>query len=284
MDSLFDLEDNLLLFFTGFSRSAGSILQRSEGAHRSRPTRDAAQPALREGARAAQPRGARGGRPRRVRRADARALGAQEAPLGRHEQSANRRMVRARTAGTARSAASWSAPAVAGSCCSTARSTAGCATRWRAPAWKRCGSASTSRARRCCSDEPARRDPGRWAGDAAAADDRADSQVAGRGRRPPVRRAPDRAARPPRDHRHRVSASGIWARWCSDALGDGSRLGRAASTTSSTARVLLGTGGALRRAAARSSAIAFFVLYGDSYLECDYAAVERTFVASGRPA
>ena len=27
MDSLFDLEDNLLLFFTGFSRSAGSILQ-----------------------------------------------------------------------------------------------------------------------------------------------------------------------------------------------------------------------------------------------------------------
>jgi len=27
MDTLFDLEDNLLLFFTGFSRSAGSILQ-----------------------------------------------------------------------------------------------------------------------------------------------------------------------------------------------------------------------------------------------------------------
>jgi D-glycero-alpha-D-manno-heptose-7-phosphate kinase len=27
MDVLFDLEDNLLLFFTGFSRSAGSILQ-----------------------------------------------------------------------------------------------------------------------------------------------------------------------------------------------------------------------------------------------------------------
>ena len=26
-DTLFDLEDNLLLFFTGFSRSAGSILQ-----------------------------------------------------------------------------------------------------------------------------------------------------------------------------------------------------------------------------------------------------------------
>jgi D-glycero-alpha-D-manno-heptose-7-phosphate kinase len=27
MDTLFDLEDNLLLFFTGFSRSAGSILK-----------------------------------------------------------------------------------------------------------------------------------------------------------------------------------------------------------------------------------------------------------------
>jgi D-glycero-alpha-D-manno-heptose-7-phosphate kinase len=27
MDTLFDLEDNLLLFFTGFSRSAGAILQ-----------------------------------------------------------------------------------------------------------------------------------------------------------------------------------------------------------------------------------------------------------------
>ena len=27
MDTMFDLEDNLLLFFTGFSRSAGSILK-----------------------------------------------------------------------------------------------------------------------------------------------------------------------------------------------------------------------------------------------------------------
>ncbi len=50
-----------------------------------------------------------------VRRADARALGAQEAPVGRHEQPQHRRVVRTRRARTARSAASWSAPAAAGS-------------------------------------------------------------------------------------------------------------------------------------------------------------------------
>ena len=38
MDTLFDLEDNLLLFFTGFSRSAGIDPEGSEGAHASRPT------------------------------------------------------------------------------------------------------------------------------------------------------------------------------------------------------------------------------------------------------
>lgn len=44
---------------------------------------------------------------------------------------------------------------------------------------------------------------------------------------------------------------------------------------------LLGTGGALRRARAPLGP-AFFVLYGDSYLECDYGAVERAFQASGK--
>ncbi len=37
MDTLFELEDNLLLFFTGFSRSAGSILQRPEDRAASSP-------------------------------------------------------------------------------------------------------------------------------------------------------------------------------------------------------------------------------------------------------
>lgn len=46
---------------------------------------------------------------------------------------------------------------------------------------------------------------------------------------------------------------------------------------------LLGTGGALKRALPRLGP-AFFVLYGDSYLNVDYAAVERAFHDSGAPA
>jgi len=44
---------------------------------------------------------------------------------------------------------------------------------------------------------------------------------------------------------------------------------------------LLGTGGAIRRALPLLGE-AFFVLYGDSYLPCDYRAVERAFVESGK--
>lgn len=44
---------------------------------------------------------------------------------------------------------------------------------------------------------------------------------------------------------------------------------------------LLGTGGALRRALPLLGD-AFFVLYGDSYLECDYAAVEQAFCSAGK--
>lgn len=43
---------------------------------------------------------------------------------------------------------------------------------------------------------------------------------------------------------------------------------------------LLGTGGALRRALP-TLGTAFFVMYGDSYLECDFRAVERSFHQSG---
>ncbi len=46
---------------------------------------------------------------------------------------------------------------------------------------------------------------------------------------------------------------------------------------------LLGTGGALRAALPKLGA-AFFVLYGDSYLDIRYAAVERVFHAAGQPA
>jgi len=44
---------------------------------------------------------------------------------------------------------------------------------------------------------------------------------------------------------------------------------------------LLGTGGALCRALPLLGS-AFFVLYGDSYLECDYAKIERAFEDSGK--
>ena len=65
-----------------------------------------------------------------------------------------------------------------------------------------------------------------------------------------------------------------------DALGDGSRLGvRIAYVFDGPAP--LGTGGALRRALPQLGD-AFFVLYGDSYLDCDYRAVERVFTASGK--
>ena len=44
---------------------------------------------------------------------------------------------------------------------------------------------------------------------------------------------------------------------------------------------LLGTGGALQRARALVGE-AFFVLYGDTYLDCDYLAAEAAFRASGK--
>jgi N-acetyl-alpha-D-muramate 1-phosphate uridylyltransferase len=46
---------------------------------------------------------------------------------------------------------------------------------------------------------------------------------------------------------------------------------------------LLGTGGALKQALPMLGD-AFFVLYGDSFLPIDFAAVERDFISSGKPA
>jgi NDP-sugar pyrophosphorylase family protein len=43
----------------------------------------------------------------------------------------------------------------------------------------------------------------------------------------------------------------------------------------------LGTGGALRKALPLLGE-AFFVMYGDSYLECDYSAIEQAFWANGK--
>ena len=65
-------------------------------------------------------------------------------------------------------------------------------------------------------------------------------------------------------------------------VGDGTREGMRISYVADGPR-LLGTGGALRRALPQLGP-AFFVLYGDSYLPCDFAAVEQAFQRARLPA
>lgn len=65
------------------------------------------------------------------------------------------------------------------------------------------------------------------------------------------------------------------------ALGDGSDFGLKAIYVFDGPK-LLGTGGALRQALPWLGQ-SFFVLYGDSYLDCDYAEIEAHFTASGKP-
>ena len=55
-ETLYNLEDNLLLFFTGYSRSASSILKEQDDKSKQQRQRHDRQPALRQGSRAAQPR------------------------------------------------------------------------------------------------------------------------------------------------------------------------------------------------------------------------------------
>jgi len=64
-------------------------------------------------------------------------------------------------------------------------------------------------------------------------------------------------------------------------VGDGAPFGLQVSY-SPDGPTLLGTGGALKQAAPLLGD-AFFVLYGDSFLPLDFAAVERAFVQSGQP-
>jgi len=65
-------------------------------------------------------------------------------------------------------------------------------------------------------------------------------------------------------------------------VGEGSRLGLEVLFSFDGDR-LLGTGGAIRKALPLLGD-AFFVLYGDSYLPCDYRAVQAAFEASGKEA
>jgi NDP-sugar pyrophosphorylase family protein len=68
----------------------------------------------------------------------------------------------------------------------------------------------------------------------------------------------------------------------SETLGDGARWGVPIEYVFD-GPTLLGSGGALRHAR-DVLGDAFFVLYGDSYLDCDLRAIEKAFRASGQPA
>jgi NDP-sugar pyrophosphorylase family protein len=65
-----------------------------------------------------------------------------------------------------------------------------------------------------------------------------------------------------------------------EALGDGRRHGMEIAYSFDGPK-LLGTAGALRKALPLLGE-AFLVTYGDTYLDCDYVAVERTFLESGK--
>jgi NDP-sugar pyrophosphorylase family protein len=65
-------------------------------------------------------------------------------------------------------------------------------------------------------------------------------------------------------------------------IGDGTSLGMDVRYSFDGPK-LLGTAGSLRKASSLLGA-AFFVLYGDSYLPCDYAAVQTAFMASAKQA
>ena len=66
-----------------------------------------------------------------------------------------------------------------------------------------------------------------------------------------------------------------------DFLGNGSAFGVEVEY-SFDGPVLRGTGGAIHQALPRLGD-SFFVIYGDSYLPCDYAAVQASFEAGGKP-
>ena len=77
-----------------------------------------------------------------------------------------------------------------------------------------------------------------------------------------------------------VLAVGYLGEQIQERFGDGSEVG-VQLQYSFDGPSLLGTAGAIRRALALLPE-EFFVLYGDSYLTCDYGAVEAAFRASGR--
>ena len=80
--------------------------------------------------------------------------------------------------------------------------------------------------------------------------------------------------------RHVVLCVGYLGEMIQEHVGDGSRFGMSVEY-SYDGPDLLGTGGAIRLAAPMLGE-AFFVMYGDSYLDCDYAAIQAEFARSGK--
>src|SRR3954468_22584959 len=78
-----------------------------------------------------------------------------------------------------------------------------------------------------------------------------------------------------------VLCTGFLGEQIEDVIGDGSALGMSVAYSRDWPQ-LMGTGGALRVALPLLDS-EFLVLYGDSYLPIDFAAVERAFLSSGRP-
>lgn len=81
---------------------------------------------------------------------------------------------------------------------------------------------------------------------------------------------------------HVVMCIGYLGKMIVDFVGDGSQFGLHV-TYSYDGDVLLGTAGAIKKALHLLSEN-FFVLYGDSYLPCDYAAPQTTFIQSHKQA
>jgi N-acetyl-alpha-D-muramate 1-phosphate uridylyltransferase len=79
-----------------------------------------------------------------------------------------------------------------------------------------------------------------------------------------------------------VLCAGYFGELIRDVVGNGNQFGLHVEY-SFDGPVLLGTGGALRKALPLLGD-EFFVLYGDSYLDCDYHAVQLAFESSGKPA
>lgn len=67
-----------------------------------------------------------------------------------------------------------------------------------------------------------------------------------------------------------------------DCVGDGNQFGVDVDYVEDGPE-LLGTGGAIKNALQKIDGNAFFILYGDSYLPCDYAAVQKHFNKMNKP-